>query len=445
MHVRCPWSIYSNVPTRNEQTYNYRIILAMENTHLAGWPDVIVPVETLSDTGIPFIPQQYIRPLSERPSVNTAESDMPVKIPIIDLAGFTSDEESHKRTLEAMTDACQDWGFFQVVNHGVDLDDVKRMKQVWREFFDLPMEQKKLYANSPVTYEGYGSRIGVDKAAILDWSDYYFLNLLPTYLKNMEKWPKVPYNLRDVTEKYTSHMMNLSNVLLKAISNSLQLDEQHLHMAFGGSDDMSANIRVTYYPKCPQPELTLGLSPHTDIGGLTLLLLDDTVVGTQVRKENERVTLQPVPGAFIVNVGDQIQVDNAISIDIPASSSLEARTQYDIELHSFLSIVIATIICRENLLPLVANEWYFRVVIVSNGRYKSAEHRVLANSEKTRVNIAFFCNPGGDLPIAPANKLVSPMSPALYDPITFNEYRNYTRTKGLNVREQIKPSKVIQG
>ena len=82
------------------------------------------------------------------------------------------------------------------MNHGVGIDSVKRMREAWRVFFDLPMEEKKLYANSPVTYEGYGSRLGVEKGATLDWSDYYFLNLLPNDMKNLEKWPEMPRHLR---------------------------------------------------------------------------------------------------------------------------------------------------------------------------------------------------------------------------------------------------------
>jgi len=103
--------------------------------------------------------------------------------------------------MEAIGDACKNWGFFQVVNHGVSIDSVKRMREAWREFFDLPMEEKKFYANSPVTYEGYGSRLGVEKGATLDWSDYYYLNLLPNDMKNLEKWPEMPRHLR-----YVIHM-----------------------------------------------------------------------------------------------------------------------------------------------------------------------------------------------------------------------------------------------
>lgn len=115
---------------------------------------------------------------------------------------------------------------------------------------------------------------------------------------------------REVTEKYACELMNLSEVLLKAMSSTLGLDEDYLHRAFGGSDGMSASMRVNYYPKCPEPELTLGLSSHSDPGGITLLLLDENVKGTQVRRGNTWVMVEPVPDAFVVNVGDQIQVNN---------------------------------------------------------------------------------------------------------------------------------------
>lgn len=76
---------------------------------------------------------------------------------------------------------------------------------------------------------------------------------------------------RDVTEKYASELKNLSEVLLKAMSSTLGLDEDYLHLAFGGSNGISASLRVNYYPKCPEPELTLGLSSHSDPGGISLL------------------------------------------------------------------------------------------------------------------------------------------------------------------------------
>lgn len=102
--------------------------------------------------------------------------------------------------------------------------------------------------------------------------------------------------------------MKLCERLMKAMSVSLGVDEEYLQRAFGG-EDVGVCMRTNYYPKCPQPELTLGLSAHSDPGGMTVLLVDDRVQGLQVRKDKVWVTIKPVPDAFIVNVGDQIQVN----------------------------------------------------------------------------------------------------------------------------------------
>lgn len=94
---------------------------------------------------------------------------------------------------------------------------------------------------------------------------------------------------------------------MKVLSLNLGLEEDYLQNAFGG-ENIGACLRVNFYPKCPQPDLTLGLSSHSDPGGMTLLLPDDHVTGLQVRKDNHWITVKPAPHAFIVNIGDQIQV-----------------------------------------------------------------------------------------------------------------------------------------
>jgi isopenicillin N synthase-like dioxygenase len=96
---------------------------------------------------------------------------------------------------------------------------------------------------------------------------------------------------------------------MKVLSINLGLKEDYLQNAFGGEEDIGACIRVNYYPKCPQPELTLGLSSHSDPGGMTILLPDNEVHGLQVRKGDNWITVKPVKNAFIVNIGDQIQVN----------------------------------------------------------------------------------------------------------------------------------------
>uniref|UniRef100_A0A0D9XRR2 Fe2OG dioxygenase domain-containing protein n=1 Tax=Leersia perrieri TaxID=77586 RepID=A0A0D9XRR2_9ORYZ len=358
----------------------------MDNTAASSlpdhWPEPVVPVQSLSESGISVLPPQYIKPQQDRPVLPAPNLD----IPTVDVAAFLDDGGGAAEQLKTIADACSQYGFFQVINHGVESTTVERMRGAWRRFFSLEMEEKKACSNSPAEREGYGSRAGVEKGALLDWGDYYFLNILPSEITYRNKWPKSPDDLREITEDYGRDLMNLCEVLLKAISLSLGLGENYLHATFGGNDGISACMRVNYYPKCPQPELTLGISSHSDAGGMTVLLADDRVKGTQVRKGDTWYTVQPIPNAFLVNTGDQIQ-------------------------------------------------------IISNDKYNSVEHRALANSDDARFTVAFFCNPRGDVQIGPAAQLVSSQSPAVYRPIAFNEYRMYSRTRGLKGKSQLEAMK----
>jgi len=163
------------------------------------WPEPIVRVQSLSESGSSAIPVKYIKPVSERPSLNP-DSGTPVHdptvMPVIDLGGLSGSTAAREATVRAISDACKEWGFFQVVNHGVRLEVMREVVEVWREFFHLPMETKQVYANSPATLEGYGSRLGVQKDAILDWGDYYFFHLLPECIRNKRMWPTLPASLR---------------------------------------------------------------------------------------------------------------------------------------------------------------------------------------------------------------------------------------------------------
>ncbi|KAK1320610.1 Protein SRG1 [Acorus calamus] len=337
---------------------------------LNNWPEPVVSVQTLSS--LPYVQERYVRPPSQRPTtINNNNNNL--TIPTIDLAGLKRGLDDE--TMRTIGGACREWGFFKVVNHGVDPDLMRLARGVWREFFYQPIEEKRRYANSPATYEGFGSRLGVEKGAILDWGDYFFLHVLPERLKNPHKWPKLPSSCREITEEYSKQLLKLCGFLMKVLSLNLGLGEEELQKAFGG-EDIGACLRVNYYPKCPQPELTLGLSPHSDPGGFTLLYVDDHVEGLQVHKSDEWISVKPTPDSFIVNIADQIQ-------------------------------------------------------ILSNGIYKSVEHRVLVNSSQDRVSLAFFYNPRSDIPLGPFDELVTPERPALYQPMTYDEYRLSIRKKGL--------------
>lgn len=296
------------------------------------WPEPIVRVQSISESGTTVIPKQYIKPPSRRPSLPSFESDhVSIKIPTIDL----SEDMDYSSIVTSMSEACREWGFFHLANHGVSPVLLKKIRSVWKEFFYLSMDEKNKYANNPVTYEGYGSRLGVMKGANLDWGDYFHLNFLPVSLQDQSKWPSLPsscryinciyihtnnflinsyelkliniYACRDTIEEYGREVAKVYSKLMRVISKSLELEEDDLWRALGGSE-FTATMRVNFYPKCPQPDLTLGFSTHSDPGSLTILLPDDHVKGLQIRKDGSWLTVDSIPDVFVVNIADQIQV-----------------------------------------------------------------------------------------------------------------------------------------
>ncbi|KAF3542348.1 hypothetical protein DY000_02002066 [Brassica cretica] len=345
---------------------------------VASWPEPIVSVQALSQAGVSTVPNRYVKPTHQRPVYKSDQSSLDMEIPVLDMSDMWRNPEGLKRVRKA----CEEWGFFQVVNHGVDHGLMERVRGAWREFFDLPVEMKRKYANSPDTYEGYGSRVGVVKDAKLDWSDYFFLNYLPSSIRNLSMWPSQPPKIRELIEEYGEEVKKLCERLVETLSESLGLEPNHLMKAFGGEDKVGASLRANFYPKCPQPHLTLGLSSHSDPGGITIVLSEENVAGLQVRRGDCWVTVKSVPNALIVNIGDQVQ-------------------------------------------------------ILSNGIYKSVEHQVIVNSGMDRVSLALFYNPRSDIPIGPVEELLTDNRPALYKPIRFDEYRLMIRQKGPSGKNQV--------
>lgn len=73
--------------------------------------------------------------------------------------------------------------------------------------------------------------------------------------------------------------------------------------------DQTSLIRLNHYPPCPSPHLALGVGPHKDSGSITMLAQDDVGDLQVKRKTNgEWIHVKPTPNAYIVNVGDCVQV-----------------------------------------------------------------------------------------------------------------------------------------
>ena len=84
--------------------------------------------------------QSFVRDEDERPKV--AYNQFSNEIPVISLAGIDESEGRRSEICRKIVEACEDWGIFQVVDHGVDANLVSDMTRLAREFFALPAEEK---------------------------------------------------------------------------------------------------------------------------------------------------------------------------------------------------------------------------------------------------------------------------------------------------------------
>jgi isopenicillin N synthase-like dioxygenase len=302
-----------------------------------------LPVENVQDLAARVnknVPDQYLRGDTEMGEVLSSES---LQIPVVDMSKLNGNQSDHDTELEKLHLACKDWGFFQLINHGVPEEVIQQVKIDIEEFFKLPLDDKKAYAQLPNTLEGYGQAFVLSEDQKLDWGDMLLLFSQPPSRRNMRFWPKKPASFSATLDMYSSEFVKLSICLLSFMAKNLKLDPSKLVRMFEGGIQ---GFRMNYYPKCPQARNVIGLSPHSDSSGLIILLQVNDVDGLQIRKDNKWVAIKPLPGAFIVNIGDTIE-------------------------------------------------------IITNGEYKSIEHRAVVNPEKERLSIAAFHSPKLEATVGP--------------------------------------------
>ncbi|KAJ1297070.1 hypothetical protein BS78_01G349800 [Paspalum vaginatum] len=278
------------------------------------------------------VPQRY---LTKEPSAEevVAGGDSNCVIPVIDLNRLV-DPRSSSSECAKLVSACRHWGFFQLINHGVPDQVIGNLKSDVVKFFNQPLEDKEECAQRPGSLEGYGQAFVVSEDQKLDWADMLYIQVQPSESRDLRFWPTRPSSFRE-----------LGHRLLEFMAKGVGADPASLRAVFQGQ---AQGMRLNYYPPCRQAaDRVLGLSPHSDPGGLTLLLqINDYVHGLQVKKDGKWFAVEAVDGAFIVNVGDALE-------------------------------------------------------IMSNGKFTSVEHRAVIHPTKERTSVALFFFPSSDMIVGP--------------------------------------------
>ncbi|XP_050374919.1 1-aminocyclopropane-1-carboxylate oxidase homolog 3-like [Argentina anserina] len=281
------------------------------------------------------------------------------------------DPTKREEIVAAVGEASESWGFFQIENHGIPLNVLEEMKEGVRGFHEQDTEVKKQFYTRDNLSNSFVYNSNFD---LYSAPATNWRDSFMCYMApTSPKKEELPEVCSEILAEYSNQVMKLGKLLFELFSEALGLKSSHLN-DIGCSEGLL--VLGHYYPACPQPELTMGTSKHADSNFISVLLQDD-IGGLQVLHQNKWID---VPGAVVINIGDLGQA-------------------------------------------------------ISNDRFKSVEHRVLANRRGPRVSVASFFSTG----VRPSTKLFGPIkellsedNPSKYRETTVRDFNVYYRAKGLD-------------
>ncbi|PKU86168.1 gibberellin 2-beta-dioxygenase 1 [Dendrobium catenatum] len=258
--------------------------------------------------------------------------------------------------------ACEELGFFKLTNHGISFELIDRLECEAVKFFSLPI-WKKDAAGSAAPF-GYGSR------KIGTW-DFGWIEYLLMQANSIN--PALSSSFRSALSDYISTIKNLSCELLELMAEGLGLQPRNILSKLLMDEESDLMLRLNHYPPCPSSQQrnnisVTGFGEHTDPQVISILRSNNTS-GLQISLRDGRwVPVPPDQSSFFVNVGDSLQV-------------------------------------------------------LTNGRFRSVKHRVLANSVQSRLSMIFFGGPPLKERVAPLPLLMEEGEESLYREFTWCEYK----------------------
>ncbi|XP_071722574.1 gibberellin 3-beta-dioxygenase 3-like [Rutidosis leptorrhynchoides] len=312
-------------------------------------------------------------------------SDEPL-VPVVDLARGSDSSPADIQPI--IRSACENWGVFRVINHGVPLDLLDQVENQTMKLFSLPADRKARAARTPQCSTGYGVLPVSSVFNKLLWSEGFTISGSPLMEHAIKLWPdqeQERFTFCDVFVEYQKEMKLLAEKLFGIMLSSLglsDLDQQDQFKWFKapapapehGSSDPTLVPRVllnlNYYPPCPDPTRAVGLVPHTDSSLITLLYPSavNSYGGLQAVSEDDTcwVSCEPMRGGIVVILGDLMH-------------------------------------------------------ILTNGRFKSVKHRAVVDKERSRTSRVYFYGPPNEVLISSPAKLVDETHPAMFKPVTWEE------------------------
>ncbi|PIN18103.1 Iron/ascorbate family oxidoreductase [Handroanthus impetiginosus] len=296
-----------------------------------------------------------------------------IELPIIDLHSDRS-----QASLQIVK-ACEQYGFFKVLNHGVPQEIIARMEEEAQGFFAKPGSEKQ--RAGPANPYGYGCK-NIGLKGDIGEVEYLLLQTNTPFISHKSKCISTdPNKFSYAVIGYVEAVRELACEILDLMWEGLGGPEASALSGLIRDAESDSLLRLNHYPSAdvidhPSPP-KIGFGEHTDPQILTLLR-SNGVHGLQISLEDGVwVPVNPYPeSAFFVNVGDVLQV-------------------------------------------------------MTNGRFLSVRHRVVVNSYNSRLSMAYFAAPSLDVKINCLSELATPQKPPLYRSFTWGEYKKATYMRRL--------------
>ncbi|XP_004291424.1 PREDICTED: gibberellin 3-beta-dioxygenase 1-like [Fragaria vesca subsp. vesca] len=244
----------------------------------------------LDFTSAKTLPDSYVWPESDDLYSGTDQQS----IPVIDLMD--------PNATQLIIQACETWGVFQLINHGIPQKLVEDVESQTHRLFALPAEQKLKTLRTPGKVStGYGNPPSQALLPRKLWQEGFTIMGSPADQAKV-LWPNDHQGFCDIMDDYQKQARGLAEQLIRTIFIFLTIKVNW----FDDPTMCQAALQLNSFPPCPDPTRVLGLPPHTDSSLLTIL--HSRTEGLQVFKGVGWITVQPNPESLIVNVGDLLHI-----------------------------------------------------------------------------------------------------------------------------------------